>query len=145
MGGDTITSEKMIKAVFWKGRDGVYFLVMKEEGDRVLIFTESPEKARRFGLEEEIEPGKYGKWVNADEVKVVSAGIRDDLVKWRGELMLVDSHQDGKLLLSTGDYEKAKRLGLPHIDKGEWGTWVPEEEVEVIGNFERYWPERKRI
>ena len=80
-----------------------------------------------------------------EEVKQVGFLLSDNVVKWRGELMLVDSHQDGKLLLSTGDYSKAKRLGLPHIDKGEWGVWVPEEEVEVIGNSERFWPKRKRI
>ena len=134
---------KMIRCVFWGGEDD-YFLVMKEEGDSLLIFTEDKVKAQKFELDE-IEPGKYGTWVNVDEVKFVGGGLSNDLVKWRGELMLVDTHQDGKLLLSTGDYAKAKRLGLPHIDKGEWGAWVPEEEVEVIGNSERFWREKRII
>ena len=137
---------RMIKAVFWKGRDGVYFLVMKEEGDRVLIFTESPEKARKFGLEEEIEPGKYGKWVNADEVKVVAAGVRDNVVKWRGELLKVSSYdENGNLLLRTGRRDKAKKLGMRQTNKGEYTIWVPKEEVEVIGNSERFWREKRII
>ncbi len=32
-----------------------------------------------------------------------------------------------------------------HNQKGEYGAWVPEEEVEVIGNSERFWREKMII
>ena len=140
-----MVERRMIRVVFWKGRRDVHFLVLKEEDDRVLIFTESPEKARQFGLEE-IEPGKYGRWVNVDEVKFTGRILSDNVVKWRGELLTVSSYdENGNLLLRTGRRDKAKKLGMRQTNKGEYTIWVPEEEVEVVGNSERFWREKRII
>ncbi len=126
---------KKLFVVRWKDER---FLQTDKKDGKILLVSEQPEKIKKFSLRE-IEKDKFGHWVPEEEVQLIGTIISDDLVKWKGELLTVGGQKENEILLGTMQPKKAKKLGIPEVNKGEWEIWVPVDEVEIIGHSERYW------
>ena len=55
------------------------------------------------------------------------------VVRYKDEILYSIEEKEDEVLLHTMDGGKAKRLALPRVDRGEYGMWVPREEIEEVG------------
>lgn len=57
------------------------------------------------------------------------------VARWHGDLFTVSRQKDGNVLISTNIPEKASKHSVPRWDRAEFAMWVPETEIEIVGDY----------